>query len=122
MNRNVKELLHEITTRTPKQEVYEIISLLLPLEKELNITITNYYLLTHEDTPGFAPIPLDNIHLAIATETNLFLVCHNDVIHCFDRQTHRHEICFPNEEKPGCLEMFLMACGSYLERWRMRIS
>lgn len=120
MERNLKETLHEIAAHTPKQNVYEIITILLPLEKELNITVSNYFLLIHDDPSELGPIPLDNILLVMVEDTHVFLLCHNDVIHSFDRRIHRHEAILPNEEKPSLRGMFLLMCESYLERWRMR--
>lgn len=120
MNRNFKDLLREFAARTPKQEAYEIICLLLPLEKELNITVSNYFLLVHDDAPEFGAIPLDNIQLAIAAETHVFLVCCNGMIYSLDRRTHRHEIFLPDEPQPGWGEMFFLLCKNYIERWRER--
>lgn len=114
MNNKMKDEMRKIIARIPKQNVYEIICALAPLEKELGFTITNYYLLFSNEGLESCPIPLDHIHATMVTNTHLCILCENDVIHCFDRRIGKHEVIFPESDKPNFWEMFLMMCRSYL--------
>lgn len=119
MDYTLKEAVFETIARMPRQETYEVISALLPFEQELGFTVSNYFLIPNEDLPLFGPIPLDNIRAVMTTDRYVVLLCRNDVIHCFDRQTVGHEVILPDSDVPAFWEMFLLMCKSYLERLKM---
>lgn len=115
MDNKMQETIRETISRIPRQDVYEIVSILAPLERELDIIVTNYYLiLPYVDTEG-TPVPLENIHCVIKSDTHVCILCHNNVIHCINLQTRKHELILPGENKPSFFELFLMMCRSYLD-------
>lgn len=115
-----KEAIRKIATQLPKQDLYEIISVLAPLEKELGITVSNYHLTLKRSGQPSGSMPLNKIHAAIATNTHVLILCCNEMIFSFDRRIGKYEVIMPENDEPGFWEMFRMVCRSYIERWKNR--
>lgn len=114
-----KEAIRKMTAQLPQQELHKIISILTPLEKELCITVSNSHLTINRKTmKPSGSIPLNKIHAVMMTNTHVFVICCNEVIHSFDRRIGKYEVILPDNEEPGFWEMFRMMCRSYMERWK----
>lgn len=115
-----KEAIRQITTQLPKQDLYEIISVLAPLEKELGITVSNNYLALKRSEQLSGSMPLNKIHAVMVTSTHVLILCRNKMIYSFDRRIGKYEAIMPENEEPGFWEMFRMMCRSCIERWKNR--
>lgn len=115
-----KEAIRQIATQLPKQDSYEIMSVLVPLEKELGITVSNNRLTLKRSGQPSGSIPLNKIHAATVTSTHVLILCRNKMIFSFDRRIGKYEAIMPENDEPGFWEMFRMMCRSYLERWKNR--
>lgn len=115
-----KEAIRQIATQLPKQDSYEIMSVLAPLEKELGITVSNNHLTLKRSGQPFGSMPLNKIHAATVTSTHVLILCRNKMIFSFDRRIGKYEAIMPENDEPGFWEMFRMMCRSYLERWKNR--
>lgn len=99
MKKRKRESLRHIAARIPRQSASEIIATISPVCKELDILLTPECLLfPQEGFPTF-PVPLDNIFGALLTSRYLYILCKNGVFHCFERETHNHEIYFLDDRE-----------------------
>lgn len=110
MDQSLKEIIREFSARLPERNVYEIISDLAPLERELNFTVTTYYLIFLSERDDSCPILLENIRFVIESDYYVCLLCRNGVIHILDRRTEKHEVMLPEDDNPSFRERFLEMC------------
>lgn len=115
-----KEALRQVATQLPKQDSYEIRSVLVPLEKELGITVSYSHLTLKRSGQPSASMPLNKIHAATVTNTHVLILCRNKMIFSFDRRIGKYEAIMPENDEPGFWEMFRMMFRSYIERWKNR--
>lgn len=117
MNRKLKKNIREALFGISRQSGYEVVHTLASLEDELGLIVSNFFVMP-PSSDGVVAIPLDYIYVAFVTDTHVFMLCHNGLIHCVERSTRNYEVIFPAYENPDFWNMFIKACEDYKERLR----